>query len=558
MSFTRALPLSVPIIPDETATSLASRLAHRNGTPRLISFCTDLGIDYFRLSNGDVDEVRHVAVLAGQDADILQMGTPSLSEQDWFLLGEETIKFTVFQRTKPQICPMCLKEARQNSVAPFAYQLGIWQLTSVRTCHKHGCYLQELPKAPSGNDHFDIASLALGANLISPSFPDPKDLELERYLLRRIAGQKGSGWIDTLPIHVAAQTCEFFGLLLLKGPKSKRHETSPSEWLKAGRIGFSYLRHGPQALIEKMDELEQNRPDDSSLYIARYGVFFEWLRDRDTDPHFDELRDLVRKFIFETFPVPKGGQVLGQQNPKRHKYTFDSLAKEKRLNKAQLGYMLLDLGYVKRCEGSSHFAPIGYIPAEIGDDVAGKLKALRTPAQTAKNMGISKPILDALTQNGVIETYFKHPQAVPVYHPSVIAEYWHKLRDTFEPYAEMEKRGKPMAIRDAARACKMPLWQALALILRHPIPVTKRSRYHKGFEELRIIASDLTDVLAKVQRQVTPVRVAAKALGTDAEGINTLMAAGKLVEQHPEENDGHTRDRLVYRENLKDLLESCD
>ena len=48
----KRLPLRVTCIPGESATSFASRLARRNGVGRLVTFCSDVGIDYGQLMNG--------------------------------------------------------------------------------------------------------------------------------------------------------------------------------------------------------------------------------------------------------------------------------------------------------------------------------------------------------------------------------------------------------------------------------------------------------------------------------------------------------------------------
>jgi hypothetical protein len=40
--------------------------------------------------------------------------------------------------------------------------------------------------------------------------------------------------------------------------------------------------------------------------------------------------------------------------------------------------------------------------------------------------------------------------------------------------------------------------------------------------------------------------------------IYKLIVDGKLAEQRSEGDDGHTRDRLIYRESFKDLLKPCD
>lgn len=85
MFTTAALPLSVEPVIGESATSLASRLAWRNGAPRLITFCSDLGIDHRGLTNGAESEIRRVAALAGLDPNPLLFWTPRLIEPGWSL-----------------------------------------------------------------------------------------------------------------------------------------------------------------------------------------------------------------------------------------------------------------------------------------------------------------------------------------------------------------------------------------------------------------------------------------------------------------------------------------
>ena len=82
------LPLTVDLVLGESATSLGSRLARRNGVQRLITFCSDVGIDYFALANGAPQEVARLAALAGVDSVTLQLGTPQLIEPGCFRLGK--------------------------------------------------------------------------------------------------------------------------------------------------------------------------------------------------------------------------------------------------------------------------------------------------------------------------------------------------------------------------------------------------------------------------------------------------------------------------------------
>ena len=233
------LPLRVKPIPQESATSLAARLAQRNGAPRLITFCSDIGINYFALCNGDIDEVGRLAAFAGVDADQLHMHTPCVIRKDWFRLGNAEIKFSAFQRTKPRICTVCNADSLKDDHGAPAHQNGSAQLIAMRVCPIHLCILQELPKAPSNKDHFDIAQLAAGCDSRDPTKVQKSEMKLIRHILSRLDGTTAKGWFDQLPFHVATQTAENFGLLLFKGPTVKRQSVSDLEWVKAGSLGYT-------------------------------------------------------------------------------------------------------------------------------------------------------------------------------------------------------------------------------------------------------------------------------------------------------------------------------
>ena len=83
------------------------------------------------------------------------------------------------------------------------------------------------------------------------------------------------GWLDKLPFHVAALSCEALSLLLTQGAKSVRANTTDLEWVYAGRAGFDVLRHGLQAFSDKLHAIEDANPTLSIAYRSRFWVFFE-------------------------------------------------------------------------------------------------------------------------------------------------------------------------------------------------------------------------------------------------------------------------------------------
>lgn len=280
MSDISHLPLTVELAAGENAMSLASRLARRNGVPRMLTFCSDLALNHKALTNGDHSEVVRLSNLANCDTDAVLFWTPKFGEDGYFGLGSEKLKFTCFDRTHVQACPRCISEnfEAQGEMGPA--HLGIWQLTSIRTCHRHQCMLIGLPGPANRSDIFDYSRILDHEGSPATVAIYEEDQRMESWLLSRLENGARSGWLDSLPIHVALQTCENFGLLVAFGPKVARSKISPEQWLKAGAAGFNILKNRPDALTEKLKSIQRLTPVDSKQYRERYGIFFNWLRDR--------------------------------------------------------------------------------------------------------------------------------------------------------------------------------------------------------------------------------------------------------------------------------------
>ncbi len=250
MFATAALPLSVEPIIGESATSLASRLAWRNGAPRLITFCSDLGIDHRGLSNGAESEIHRVASLAGQDPGPLLFWTPRLIGPGRFQLGRERIKFTALSRTRTWACPLCLTEPAREAPRYVGHP-GHWQLDSIRSCPRHRCALVPMPTAPGNKDVFDFARIIERHESLSSTPVSESEGVLEQYLIGRISGTPSSTkWLNELPFHVAAQTAQNLGILMTLGATPRRVDITNLDWIKAGAAGYHVLAEGPDAMLQ--------------------------------------------------------------------------------------------------------------------------------------------------------------------------------------------------------------------------------------------------------------------------------------------------------------------
>lgn len=518
----KKLPLTVDLVPGECATSLGSRLASRNGVQRLITFCSDVGIDYFALANGDPQEVGRLASLAGVDNACLQMNTPQLIEPGWFRLGEERIKFTAFSRTSLRSCPACLSAGRH---VDHAAHHGLWQLSSVRTCPVHGCYLVTLPPRQNGNDTFDIMRM-LGR--YAPAAPVPAaaaDLELERYLCERVQGGAGNGWLDRLPFHVAAHTCEGFGLLLTQGPDAKRELVGPAEWAAAGTAGFRVLREGPDAFRAKLKDIQMAQPLDNTLYRTRFRVFFEWLRYRDDDPDFDVIRDIVRDFVFRNFPIAQGQVVLGQPCPEQYVHSLATARSTFGISGWKLGRRLAAIGLAQRSSVSKRFVLRDYAPADVVRDIVMEVDALLNATQAAEQIGIDRIMITKFTARGLIPRYYAQHNTTPLYHPRDLEAFLSKLRALAVQDAAPQH---PVDIPQASRRLGVPMDRLTRVILENHIKLYAGRAPEPRFRDFRVSLDALRGAFGAEQKGAVKPAEAAKRLQVSVRTVRSLLARGIL------------------------------
>ena len=482
------LALRVDAIAGECATSLASRLGVANGEDRLRSFCTHMGLPIKQLRLGDAGCLLRLSQLADVELDALSAWTPKQNEAGYFDLGAERIKFSAFTRTSMRMCPTCVAEQG-------VHQKGIWQLSQIRVCPDHRCLLQDLPRPALADDQLDVMTCARGVECGATAPVDLKSLGLQTYLIDRLQGRGTGGWLDEFPFHVVALSCEAFGLLLTQGARAVRANTTDLEWVYAGQAGFDVMRRGPQAFTDKLQAIEDANPTLSIAYRSRFWVFFEWLRDRRDDPAFDPIRDIMRDFIFRTYPVAAGAQVLGQRNPRRQVYDYKSMAKELRLNRVSLNKELIRLGIA---EGSfdkgTVYKQTRLVRAQEAEAIRQNLRRLLTATAAANKLGITRVLLGELVEDGLIWPYFPKSPHPPVYHRRHTFVFYHHLTRNWQPYADTRD---PIPLTTAAKTAGIPLREVIKQIYVHGLTITKRKEDPPGIAGLFIGAKVWSEHLAQ-------------------------------------------------------------
>lgn len=107
-----ALPVTVPLLPEETMLSFASRLAAANGVSRLSNLCGHLGLDLNALVRGNEGQIERLAGFGGVEARDLMNRTSRLSDDGLVWFRSERLALSAIHRRRVRACPECVSQDR--------------------------------------------------------------------------------------------------------------------------------------------------------------------------------------------------------------------------------------------------------------------------------------------------------------------------------------------------------------------------------------------------------------------------------------------------------------
>lgn len=123
------LRLTLPLLPDETARSYASRLAQRNNVPDLRSFCSDFGLPYQDLRLGKDGALLQLSRLSGAAFEALREQTIAYVGRTSYEFGNVTARRVFEKHCLFQFCPECLEEDKMARMGshPTHATFGNWR-----------------------------------------------------------------------------------------------------------------------------------------------------------------------------------------------------------------------------------------------------------------------------------------------------------------------------------------------------------------------------------------------------------------------------------------------
>ncbi|MCL6285737.1 TniQ family protein [Ruegeria sp. 2012CJ41-6] len=400
------LALTLPPSPFEMPTSYLSRLAARNFSEDLETFCSDLGIDLGALSNGDMAVVRQINHLAGLPSDSFSQTTVVKTSTMKYRIGDEAMNTETFARTEIRFCPVCVAQDLAGGADPWnAIHYMHWQITQVRACWRHGVALSRHRQEANGFAGFDVTTLLrrqAQLNRLSDGDSQPKADAFDRYLSERIYGKHSASWCNELEIPALWKACEAFGVLMNHGHEARASKLPPQMRRDAMLTGFLILNDGPESIRSALDRYNRSKPRTRNQPHPSNGEVQRMLGShRKMRSDLDPLRDIVREYFLENYPHSPGCTVLGVKLEQRRVHSMHSASRAIPVRRSVLEDMLIRRNLATR-DANGAFRLKAVLKTELVDELRRERDNYLDQQQTADYLGCSFAMFKQLKLAGVL------------------------------------------------------------------------------------------------------------------------------------------------------------
>ncbi|WP_421702756.1 TniQ family protein [Aliiroseovarius sp.] len=400
------LGLTLAVSPFETPTSYLSRLAARNFSDRIDAFCKDVGVDLGAVSRGDSEAIRYLCRLAGLSEDAFRSSTITKTTTMKYLLGSEPMDTDTLNRGEVRVCPKCVLEQSEASTATWGIVHHLhWQIPIIERCTIHSERLITIGKKNNGPARLDVTVIIQKhwAQLQAASCQEEPD-EFDRYLTDRIYGNLTGAWCDGMGIPALWRCAEALGITLLHGKQKRRSNLSRDELRKATLRGFHLLHGGKEQTVSALARFTAGEVRKRGHQPGpQYGELQRLLRRKsDYHPDLEPMRELMREYVIEKYPLEKGALVFGKPLDERRIHSMRSACREAKIRRELVEEMLLEknIGYRDR-EGL--FVLDRPLTVELVEDLKSEKRRFLSRDEAATFLGATETMFRELHREGVLQ-----------------------------------------------------------------------------------------------------------------------------------------------------------
>ena len=396
----------------ETGPGFAARLAAMNGR-RMGEMFHHMGIRPHAVDNGDEDAIRFVAALGAADADRLIANTPRVVEgkRKYHLAGEILGNFGL-NRTFFRYCPHCVLDDLKACDGPRHARPWLrleWTISHYRACHRHHVRLAVADPVRRRFQSFDFSEtmqmllpdMESAAASTAPAAPS----RFDEWIVARTDGVRDpANWLDTLPLYVAAQWCEAFGVSMLHPAKVQTSRLTEAQWAEAAEEGFRISSAGEDSIRAALEQLTRAEKGTRGIVGPRdtYGYGFHLLQKTIDDEAFESLRALVRNFAMHAMPWKIGTDMLGVTIEENVVVSVTTAAQAAGADRKTIRKIFERKGIASDDLAQGYRNHRITVAADEIETTLRKLKgALSLPA-TMRFLGIERRLLEALVEAGLL------------------------------------------------------------------------------------------------------------------------------------------------------------
>jgi len=524
------MKLYLPVAEGESVFSWLNRLGQYHTGLGLAEFLKLIQVNRQDLQMGRRATIERVAAVTGTPMAELRRCTYEHVSDRLFRYQDSLFYREFLTRSKVSFCPGCLLESGQtrlNGVPQIVGQID-WFFNQIRTCDRHDMPLSMAPIIGHSSS-LDVAKHAPQAKELermiqTATFRKPS--KLQNYVKGRLNKGPDDTWLGQQQIDLACRATEMLGACIEFGAHFSSKKMNEGDWFRAGQVGFEFTSQGEGAIQKALEQI-YNRPQKSvqrSGPQAIFGQLYMWMNFNKSDKPVGPIKELLREFILDTFPVPRGASLLGKEVKQQRRHSVASLAAvsgvhrktvKNALMKANMLPLDSDLPDI-RCT----------FPAEPAERLIAGIKRAVPVAQVPRYLGCSRTHASLLLKAGTLKPVIKDSDTAAGRHKGVDAndldEFLHRMRYLGRP-VDTPSAGMGN-IPQIARKCELSSVDIIALILRGEVSnielLSKDLKFLSVLVEAREVASLLG---AQGGEEGVTISRAAKELGVRTDVVRFLL-----------------------------------
>lgn len=385
--------------PDETRTSLLSRLAMANSYRSLHAFLSLNGTSALPFERGELKAIKRLSDWSGVPVERLSAYdiNSSVASSTW-KLGPALMSKDMRIGLTHRYCPKCVAADLQRGggrAQTRPYVRAAWMTRAVEACVEHRCIIVEAiaDKKAQGDFARYVADNFERLREEAVSVPSAASTEVARYVGNRIQGKASNDFLDQFEAYVAVDLCRNIGQFLIEHRIAGSGATPGG--LSAVDHGFKIACHGPERIEAMIAEVVAREHPLGIEMQGFFGKLRRWLLRNEDKDEFAGVIELFQGIAERNLPIGSE-ETFVLPTRQRHLHSVRSASIEYGMLEDRVYQLALEAGLTEPTDLSSGRI---YLDAQRTHDVLTAALATVTTPEIASDLGIHidrvRQILDA-------------------------------------------------------------------------------------------------------------------------------------------------------------------